>query len=70
MPIIRVEMFPGRSFEMKQALADRFIEAFRDVCGSAPSDVAVLFSHVSPHDWFVAGNSYAGPPAGPKSTDN
>lgn len=59
MPLIRVEMFPGRTDAVKQELAARITEAFKDVCGSAPPDIAVMFTSVSATDWFVAGSALA-----------
>lgn len=55
MPIIRVEMFAGRSVEQKRAIAAALTEAFVTHGGSPPSAVTVVFADVAKEDWAVAG---------------
>lgn len=58
MPIIRVEMFAGRSREQKAALARRLTEAFIDTCGrpgQRPDGVWVLISELPSENWAVGG---------------
>nr|WP_272956097.1 4-oxalocrotonate tautomerase family protein [Actinopolymorpha rutila] len=58
MPIIRVEMFAGRSREQKAALAKRMTEAFLDTCGrpgQGPDGVWVLIEEMPPENWAVGG---------------
>ena len=57
MPVIRVEMFPGRTDAMKSALAQKITTAFQDVCGSSPGDVTVIFTSVPATDWYAGGAS-------------
>jgi 4-oxalocrotonate tautomerase len=55
MPIVRVEMFTGRTREQKRALARELTDAFVRVCGGKPEAVTVLFQDVPKEDWAVAG---------------
>lgn len=57
MPIVRVELFPGRSPEKKTELAQAITEAFERIGGVAPSATTVVFVEISPSDWFVAGQT-------------
>ena len=59
MPIVRIELLPGRIDEVKQALADRITTAFKEVCGSNAAVVEVIFQAVKGRNWFVGGTSYA-----------
>ena len=55
MPIIRVEMFPGRTHEQKGTLARALTDAFTQSCGGKPESVHVIITETSPDDWAVAG---------------
>jgi 4-oxalocrotonate tautomerase len=55
MPIIRVEMFPGRSVEQKRALIQKLTESFVRTCGGKPESVHVVISSVSKEDWGSGG---------------
>lgn len=59
MPIVRIELFPGRTAEVKQALVDRITAAFTEVCGTSPEAVDVIFTEVAREDWFAGGQSHA-----------
>lgn len=59
MPIIRVELFPGRSYEVKMELAEGITRLFEEKAGSAPEATTIVFTEVSPSDWVVAGKPYA-----------
>lgn len=62
MPLIRVELFPGRSAELKTELAREFTETLERVAGIKPEATTVMFVEVQPHDWIVAGKPYGSPP--------
>ena len=59
MPIIRVELFPGRSHDAKMELAEGITRLFEEKAGIAPAATTVIFTEVSPSDWVVAGKPYA-----------
>lgn len=69
MPTIRVELFAGRSVELKRALAQALTEAAVRTLGGKPEAVDVIFSDVERHDWATGGvlwsdKAAAPPPAG------
>jgi len=55
MPIIRVEMFKGRTREQKRALARELTDAFVRAAGGKPEAVTIVFADVDKEDWAVAG---------------
>ena len=58
MPIIRVEMFLGRTREQKAALAERITDAFIETCGGpgqTREGVWVVFDEVAKENWSVGG---------------
>jgi 4-oxalocrotonate tautomerase len=63
MPIIRVEMFKGRTRDQKRELARQLTDTYLKVCGGKPEGVTVLFSDIDREDWAVAGGLVADRPA-------
>lgn len=55
MPIIRVEMYPGRSVEQKRELVNAFTEAMVRIGRAAPESVVVVFHEVSRENWGEGG---------------
>ena len=55
MPVIKIEMFEGRTVEQKRACAAAVTQAFIDTFGGTPQSVHVVFQDVARHDWAVAG---------------
>lgn len=55
MPVIRIEMFPGRSDEQKRAMVRRVTEAFVETAGGKPESVHVLVSEIAQDHWAVGG---------------
>jgi 4-oxalocrotonate tautomerase len=56
MPVIKVEMFEGRTTEQRRALCLSLTKAFIEAVGGAPESVQILFVDASQGDWAVAGN--------------
>lgn len=55
MPIVRVEMWPGRTYEQKQELAKAITQAVVEI-GKAPADQTfVIFEDVAKENWAQAG---------------
>lgn len=70
MPLIRVELFEGRSVEQKRALAQALTEATMKTMGVKAEAVDVMFFDVPRHDWATAGELWsdkAAPPAKPQT---
>lgn len=61
MPIVKIELFAGRSDEQKVRLAKAITQQFVEQLASRPDEVIVLFQDVPPTDWFVAGRSLGTP---------
>jgi len=59
MPIIRVEMFKGRTREQKRALVRELTDAFVRVCGGKPDAVTVVLADVDKEDWGASGELMA-----------
>lgn len=55
MPIIRVEMFEGRTPEQKSNLVKAMTQGFIDTCGGTPDQIHVVIQDVSPGDWGFGG---------------
>lgn len=68
MPMIKVEMYPGRTVEQKRAFAKAITESFVTICGGTPQSVHVVFQDVDKSDWAIAGvlGSDAAPTSSPK----
>lgn len=61
MPIVRVELFPGRSADTKADIARQITRTLHELAGVAPETTSVIFQETAPQDWFVAGRPYAAP---------
>lgn len=61
MPIIRIELFPGRDHDTKMAIATGITRVLEEKAGISPTATTVIFSEVAPCDWVVAGKPYATP---------
>lgn len=58
MPLIQVQMFPGRTHEQKALLVERLTEAFIETCGSpgqTREGVWVVINEVPAGNWAVGG---------------
>jgi 4-oxalocrotonate tautomerase len=55
MPVIRVEMFAGRSHEQKQSFAKAVTENFVSICGGSPQSVQIIFNDIARENWATAG---------------
>ncbi len=55
MPIIRVEMWPGRTHEQKAALAKAITDAVVTIARTTPEATIVVFEDVAKENWAMAG---------------
>lgn len=55
MPMIRVEMYPGRTPEQKRALVKALTEAFVSTAGGHAQGVQVILSEVEKSAWATGG---------------
>ena len=55
MPIVRVEMWTGRTKAQKQELARAITEAVANIAHTTPDATIVIFQEVAREDWAQAG---------------
>jgi len=55
MPVVRVEMWPGRTHARKAELARLVTEAVVEVSHTTPEATTVIFEDVSEENWAVGG---------------
>ncbi len=55
MPVIKIEMFPGRTLDQKRAIAKAVTDSFVDSAKATPQSVHIIFNEVAQDDWAVAG---------------
>ena len=51
MPHIVVKLWPGKSDQQKQELADQITESVMSVLNYGPDAVSVAFDEISPQEW-------------------
>ncbi|GAA1991884.1 tautomerase family protein [Amycolatopsis minnesotensis] len=64
MPMITVQMMPGRTPEQKAELVERLTDVFLETCGNPGQPrhgVWVVIDEVPPEHWAVGGKLVAGP---------
>lgn len=59
MPMIRVEMFEGRTIEQKRNLVKAVTDCFIETCGGKHDQVHVIVDEVSQENWAVGGELFA-----------
>ena len=59
MPTLRVELFEGRSLEMKRALAKELTDACVRVLGGSADSVDILFYDIAKGDWATGGTLWS-----------
>lgn len=59
MPMIKVEMFAGRTPEQKSALVRELTDAFVRAAGGTPESVQVVLSDVDKSNWASGGQLYS-----------
>jgi 4-oxalocrotonate tautomerase len=63
MPIINVQMFPGRTNEQKAALVEKLTDAFLETCGRPEqprTSVHIVLTEVPHEHWAVGGKLSSG----------
>jgi 4-oxalocrotonate tautomerase len=59
MPIIRVELFKGRTSEQKSAFAREVTQSASQTLKCAPADVQVIFQDVEKSEWATDGELWS-----------
>jgi 4-oxalocrotonate tautomerase len=55
MPIVRVEMWPGRTHEQKQKLAKAITDAMVEIGKTTPEATTIVFEDVPKENWAQSG---------------
>ena len=55
MPIVRVEMWPGRTHEQKQKLAKAITDAMVEIGKTTPEATLIVFDDVDKSNWAQSG---------------
>jgi 4-oxalocrotonate tautomerase len=55
MPMVRIEMFPGRTREQKANAAREVTAALQRTIGATPEATDIIFVEVAKSDWASAG---------------
>ncbi|MGF0238519.1 tautomerase family protein [Rhodococcus sp. IEGM1300] len=59
MPVITVELFPGRTPDTKRELIKALTDSYVNVCGGTAQGITILLKEVDPVNWGSAGRPYA-----------
>lgn len=59
MPLVRIDLFPGRSHELKVEIARAITRVFEEKAGIPPASTTVMFNEVKPSDWVTGGEPFA-----------
>lgn len=62
MPIVRIELYKGRTAEQKAACAREIVDAISRTLGVPPEATQVVFADVERSDWLTGGK--IPPPSG------
>ena len=65
MPIVRVEMFRGRTTVMKEFLGRAIVDAVSEIAGPPRENVQVVFSDIATDEWAIGPTLVSSRPAGP-----
>lgn len=55
MPLIQIDMFPGRTLEQKREMTEVLTREVCRIAKCTPQDVNIIFRDVSKEDWGLAG---------------
>lgn len=55
MPIVRIEMWEGKSIEQKRELVEVFTREMSRITGNKPESIYVVIEDVKKQNWGVAG---------------
>jgi len=59
MPLVTVDLMPGRTEAQKDAFARRLTAAMCEELGTTPDQVWLIFREVEPTDWYTGEKSTA-----------
>ncbi|HTJ66760.1 MAG TPA: 2-hydroxymuconate tautomerase [Actinospica sp.] len=59
MPMIKVQMFPGRTADQKEALVKEMTEVIVRTCNAEQEDVWIIIEEVEREHWALGGIMYS-----------
>lgn len=62
MPIVKIELFPGRNQEVKVQIAYQITQLLTQIAKIPATDTTVIFEEVERHNWYHGGQSHAAAP--------
>jgi 4-oxalocrotonate tautomerase len=61
MPIVRVELCPGRTQEQKTHYVNEVTRLTAEILNCTPESIDVIFTKIPANDWARAGRSFSTP---------
>lgn len=61
MPIVKIQLLPGRSDEIKAKIAAGITDVLIDVGGGSRQNTIVLFEEISDNNWAIGGELVSSP---------
>jgi len=52
MPMVRIELYPGRTPEQKKECAREIVQAMQKHLNAKPESIQVVYADVQPSDWL------------------
>lgn len=62
MPMVRIELYPGRTPEQKTACAREIVKSMQQHLNAKPETIQVVYVDVAPSDWLQGAQLAAGKP--------
>jgi 4-oxalocrotonate tautomerase len=56
MPMVRIELYPGRTPEQKKECARAIVQAMQKHLNAKPESIQVVYADVQPADWLQGAN--------------
>ncbi|MFC3722045.1 tautomerase family protein [Neoaquamicrobium sediminum] len=57
MPLVTIDLYPGRSLAQKREAAEAIVRVVVEKLGSQPKDVTIIFNDRPAHDWYAGCDS-------------
>lgn len=58
MPLVRIDMFPGRSLEQKREITDAITRELVRIAKCRPESVMIMFNEVTRENWGRSGTLF------------
>ncbi|RJX27558.1 MAG: 4-oxalocrotonate tautomerase [Dethiobacter sp.] len=58
MPIVSIQLFPGRTYEMKKKAAERITDIIVEELKAKKEDVRVVYQDIDKENWCIGGKMF------------